>query len=314
MRHPLVVTERRNLPPHLQTHPFTVARGTENGLSTGRMRASDLARPFWGVRTPASVSPSVRTWCSALATRMPVGSFFSHDTAALLLGAPLPLHRSGVSTSLHVGVPLPGRALRLNGVTGHSLAVHDTDLIDWFGLSITSPARTWCDLADTLNLRQLVAVGDFLIHWESPLATFDELARAVDGHRRGKLLLHKALLLLSDRAESSPESELRVVVVTNGLPRPLVNENVFSASGRFLARADLYFKDYGELLEYEGDQHRTDQLQWRRDLTRTADLESEGLHVTRVNAEDLRHEAALVARIARNLHRRGWLGSPRPVQ
>ena len=49
-------------------------------------------------------------------------------------------------------------------------------------------------------------------------------------------------------------------MVTNGLPRPLVNENVFFASGRFLARADLYVKDYGEL------------------------------HVTRVNAEDLRHE------------------------
>jgi hypothetical protein len=213
-----------------------------------------------------------------------------------------------------VGVLRPGRALRLNGVTGHSLAVEDSDLIDWFGLSVTSPARTWCDLAETLTLRQLVAVGDFLIHWQSPLASRAELTRAVETHRRGKVFLIKALSLLSDRSESGPESELRVVVVTNGLPRPLVNENVFSAFGRFLARADLYFKDYGELLEYEGDQHRTDQLQWRRDLTRTADLESEGLHVTRVNSEDLRYEAALVARIARNLQRRGWLGSPRPVQ
>ena len=245
---------------------------------------------------------------------MPVGSFFSHHTAALLLGAPLPLHRSGVSATVHVGVLLPGRALRLNGVTGHSLAVHDTELTDWFGLSITSPARTWCDLAAGLTLRELVAVGDYLIHWESPLTTRDELACAVDGHRRGKLLLRRALSLLSDRSESSPESELRVVVVTNGLPRPLVNENVFSASGRFLGRPDLHFKDYGELLEYEGDHHRTDQRQWRRDLTRTADLESEGMHVTRVNADDLRHESALVARIARNLQRRGWLGSPRPVQ
>ena len=301
------------LPPHLLTNPFAVSQGAAQGLSPGRLRASDLARPFWGVRAPASAPASSRDLCNAFAQRMPVGAFFSHHTAALLFGAPLPLQLATTKT-LHVTVPLPGRALRVNGVAGHAMAVDDDELFDWFGLSVTSPARTWCDLAESLTLRQLVAVGDYLIHWRSPLATINELGRAVERHRRGKLLLRRSLSLLDERSESSPESELRVIVVTNGLPRPLVNENIFAASGRFLCRADLYFKQFGELLEYEGDQHRTDQRQWRRDLTRTADIESEGLHVTRVNADDLRQESQLVARIARNLSRRGWYGTPRRVQ
>ncbi|TFC28474.1 hypothetical protein E3O25_07935 [Cryobacterium sp. TMT1-3] len=306
------MTARRQLPPHLLTGPFAVSQGAAHGLSPGRLRASDLARPFWGVRAPASACVTTRDLCRAFAQRMPVSAFFSHHTAALLFGAPLP---PNITTNiLHVSVPLPGRALRVNGVAGHALAVGDNELIVWLGFSITSPARTWCDLAESLTLRQLVAVGDYFINWRSPLATYAELARAVDGNRRGKLVLRHALSLLNGRAESSPESELRVIVVTNGLPHPLVNENIFAASGRFLCRADLLFKQYGELLEYEGDQHRTDQRQWRRDLTRTADVESEGLHVTRVNADDLRQESQLVARIARNLRRRGWLGDPRRVQ
>jgi hypothetical protein len=110
----------------------------------------------------------------------------------------------------------PGRAVLLNGVHGHVMAVHDSDLIDWGGLSLTSPACTWCDLAESLTLGQLVAVGDYLIHWQSRLVTVDELTNAVAGHRRGKLLLRAALPLLSDRSESGPESELRVVVNCGG--------------------------------------------------------------------------------------------------
>jgi hypothetical protein len=149
-----------------------------------------------------------------------------------------------------------------------------------------------------------------------PLVTLQDLTMAVQRHpgRRGRPLLRRALTLPSDRAESSPESEVRVIIVTHGLPQPLVNHPIHDARGRLLARADLYFKDYGELVEYEGDHHRTDLVQWRRDLTRTADVEAEGLHVTRVNGEDLKHEDALARRIAANLRRRGWAGQVHPFK
>ena len=286
--------------------------GLRQGLSRDRMRATDLARPFWGIRVAASGTLSTLERCSAILQRMPPGAFFSHHTAALIVGIPLPLSLSE-QVEVHIGVAAPARSLRSTGIVGHALRLDHAELQRWHGLPVTSPARTWCDLATVLTLRQLVAAGDYLIHWRMPLVTLAELTLAVErtAGRRGHALLRRALPLLSDRSESSPESEVRVIVVTHGLPRPLVNHPIHDNQGRLIARADLYFKDYGELVEYEGDHHRTDLSQWRRDLTRTADVEAEGLHVTRVNADDLHQERALVGRIAANLRRRGWTGQVR---
>ena len=286
--------------------------GLRLGLSPDRMRAADLARPFWGIRVVASGTLSTLERCNAILRRMPRGAFFSHHTAALIVGMPLPLSLSE-RVEVHIGVAAPDRSLRSSGIVGHALRLYPADLECWHGLPVTSPARTWCDLATVLTLRQLVAAGDYLIHWRMPLVTLAELTLAVErtAGRRGHALLRRALPLLSDRSESSPESEVRVIVVTHGLPRPLVNHPIHDNQGRLIARADLYFKDYGELVEYEGDHHRTDLSQWRRDLTRTADVEAEGLHVTRVNADDLHQERALVGRIAANLRRRGWTGQVR---
>jgi hypothetical protein len=117
--------------------------------------------------------------------------------------------------------------------------------------------------------------------------------------------------LLDAAAESPKESELRTLVVLADLPRPAVNATIRSPDGRFIARVDLLFEEYGEVLEYQGDHHRTDVAQWRRDRTRESELESLGLHVTEVTAADLRQPRALVERVARNLVRRGWQGHPR---
>ncbi|HZW42285.1 MAG TPA: hypothetical protein VFE99_08270, partial [Agromyces sp.] len=78
-----------------------------------------------------------------------------------------------------------------------------------------------------------------------------------------------------------------------------------------IARVDLLFQKYGEVVEYQGDHHRTDVVQWRRDRTRESELESHGLHVTEVTAADLARPRALVERVARNLRRQGWQGHPR---
>jgi very-short-patch-repair endonuclease len=86
------------------------------------------------------------------------------------------------------------------------------------------------------------------------------------------------------------------------------NVEVFDGRGRFVARVDLLFRAYGEVLEYHGDHHRTDLRQWRHDRTREAELESLGLHVMEVTNADLATPRLLVARIARNLQRRGWRG------
>jgi hypothetical protein len=99
-----------------------------------------------------------------------------------------------------------------------------------------------------------------------------------------------------------------VIVVRHGFPAPRPNVSIYDESGRFVARVDLLFEQYREVLEYQGDQHRTDMRQWRRDISRRAEIESLDYHVTEVGADDLTHVRAFVRRLERNLTRRGWRG------
>ncbi|RXZ47146.1 hypothetical protein [Agromyces binzhouensis] len=180
-------------------------------------------------------------------------------------------------------------------------------------MAVTTPIRTWCDLGLVLDVPELVAAGDWLLRWS--IASTSELERAADrrADRRGVPVVREALQLLDRRSESPKESELRAIVRLGGLPVPDVNVDVFDPRGRFIARVDLLFAEYREVLEYQGDHHRTDRAQWRRDRTRESELESLGYHVTEVTDGDLADPNALVARLARLFRRAGWTGSPRAL-
>lgn len=311
MGHPAEVSARLPLPGDLPNTGFTVGAARRAGVQRQRLRANDLSTPHWGVRVPTSIAVSLVNRCKALAAALPAHVFFSGRTAAALIGIPVPLERDAARKPLlEVSVTHPARAIRRPGVIGRKLHVRETDVVVWQGLRVSTPARTWCDLAPFLSLAELVAAGDYLVFHENPIATNAELAAAVATHpgRRWRRKLQRALELLSEYSESPKESELRVIVVTHGLPEPAVNVRVYTEKGTFVARVDLLFKEFGEILEYQGDHHRTDVHQWRRDRTRESELESMGYHVTEVIADDLLDPTRLVRRIERNLRRRGWTG------
>ena len=317
MRHPRPVTARIPLPDGWADRPFRVGDAVRAGAGVTRLDGGDLDRPFWGIRTPArgphAAAPrphasraEVEALCHALLVRMPPAAFFTHSTAALLLGLPVPA-RLAQLRPLHVGSLAPARAMDARDIVGHSLRIGPDDLVDRGALRLTGPARTWLDLAALLSLAELVAVGDYLIHWEAPIVTRGELAAALESYpgRRGLKRATAALALLRDRSESPRESVLRVIIVLAGLPEPDCNYRVFDAEGRFLARGDLVYPDYKLFLEYQGDQHRTDRAQWRSDIRRIGRLEDHGWQVLQFTDDDLRDPAALVARIALRLRARG---------
>ncbi|TFB88527.1 hypothetical protein [Cryobacterium luteum] len=99
---------------------------------------------------------------------------------------PLPLRLQELPV-LHVGVPAPQRALRSAGTVGHKLQLNHGDLLHRDGLRITAVARTWCDLVTVLDLEDLVAAGDYIIHTRRPLASQHELKEAVRIYRVGAL-------------------------------------------------------------------------------------------------------------------------------
>ena len=316
------MTKRKPLPAALVGRAFTVAQADALGVSRGRLAAADLERPFAGIRMPSgsSVHPPTseaewlsiftahqrrnRLLCNAYSLRMPRGAFFCGPTAALLSGVPLP-YRLSADQRLHVGLPPERRAVQVAGVVGHSYSIDPAEVVSSAAGLLTAAERTWCDLARWLDLKDLVAAGDYLIRRNRPLTTIERLTQAVKNcaGQRGAKTLRAALELLNDRAESPKESILRVELVLAGLPTPEINVDVYNSSGTFIARADMMFRAHRLILEYEGLQHLLDAGQWERDLERVRLLQRAGWTVVRVSKADLRDPRGLIEQIREHLAR-----------
>jgi len=291
------------LPETLKLRPFTVVEGRDAGLTRKRMTGNDLDRPFHGVRIASQAPLSLLELCSAYQQRAPAHAFFSGPTAAVILAMPVP-PRLSAPLPLHIAVPAPHRAPSGKRIIGHALTISAESIIEVGGLRLSSPARTWCDLGSLLELADLVAAGDHLIHWRSPLLSKQELERAVADYpgRRGRPRLGQALDLLSDRAESPQESRLRVLLLLGGIDGLAVNHPVIT-SGGYRYRMDLAIPERKVAIEYQGDYHR-EVDQYRRDMTRVSRLEADGWYVVLVNANDLHDPAELLSRLRQVLSRR----------
>ena len=166
-----------SLPPGFEVAAFTFAEARAAGISAKRLRSRDVQHPFWGVCVAAGTVHNLNDRCRALQERMPAGAFFSHATAALLHGMPLPASLEN-DPSLHVTVVDPDRTLRIAGVSGHR-AANPPGLSSVAGLPVLEPISAWCQLASVLELNDLVAAGDHLLRPELGLATADAIAARV---------------------------------------------------------------------------------------------------------------------------------------
>jgi hypothetical protein len=300
------------LPIELGGGPFSVNRALSLGVGVSRLRGADLERPFWGVRVPTGSVRSLLDQVNAYAERMSPGAFFSHITAARLWGIPLPLALQG-RPGIDVAV-VPGRIVPVGaGVRGHRLQVDERDLLQFGGIRITSLARTWCDLGALLSEEDLVAAGDFLL-WRRRAnhlrLTRRDLAAALDRWkgRRGRPVLERCLPTLTDRADSPPESKIRVRFALAGLPSPEVNCEIYTEAGVFVAMTDLGWRKYRVAFDYEGDGHRTDRVQWGKDLKRAPRIENANWSYVRAGAPDLRDSTEIIKILKHKLRKRGWLG------
>ncbi len=243
------------------------------------------------------------------APRLKPGQFFSHLTAARLHGIPLPAAFDGCEL-LDVSVPSPRRAARALGIQGHRQDVATSDLVLVSGLPVSAPSRVWLELASLLTDEDLVCVGDYLLWWRQPRATAQdlELACTVWRGRPGIAKLLEIVPILSDRSDSPAESRIRYRLLHAGLPRLSVNEKIFDSRGVFIAMPDLAFRGYRMVMDYEGDHHRTDRVQWEKDIARVPRLEAANWHSTRMSAQDLTDSRELIRRLKRLLRERGWEG------
>lgn len=326
----LHVTRRPgDLPPELSKASFTVAQGTQAGLTRKRMRAADLQRPFYGVRQAGAVrrpegetpeeffrtaTAELLDRCAAAELVVPDGAFFSHITAAWLW--PLPMPGRLIDGPLHVGVRPPEHAPRRAGVIGHHISDPAAYPVARKGHSLIDPATLFCQLSSVLRLEDLVATGDALvlkprfpdISDERPWLTLSELGERVERFRgRGKTRAAQALELIRPGAESRPESLVRLAMLAAGLPEPELNVDIYDDAGQFVGRADMLLRRYRLIVEYDGDQHRVDTDQFDRDVGRLDDFAACGWRVVRVTKRAFFGDrAGCLTRIEQALIAGGW--------
>ena len=74
----------------------------------------------------------------------------------------------------------------------------------------------------------------------------------------------------------------------------------------------VLYKAFRILIEYEGDQHRTDKTQWKTDIDRHEDFVRDGWALYRVTAARARHPRRVVERVHAMPVEAGYDG-PAPV-
>jgi hypothetical protein len=291
------------LPHGLNGRAFTRDDATRAGLRQGRLRRKDVLRPFHGVQATASPTSTIDR-CRAYAVKLKPGQFFSHQTAARLHGLTLPSDDS--DEDLHVAAVRPADAPHSRGIRGHRLQFAGDP---WLaaGLPIPDPIEVFCQLGAELDVEDLLVVADEIMNrmsGDEELVRSAMLERIAVVRRIGAARLVRAARLARRGSRSAAESRVRLVLEAAGLPRPELNAPIHDpVTGRYLGSPDFVWRRQCVLLEYEGEQHRLDQDQFRYDIVRYDDLAAARWRVLRATGDDLSKEGRrrLAQRVARAL-------------
>ncbi len=281
------------LPAHLASAPFTVYEARAATLGSSRLRAADLATAGRLLYLPAGWEFELRGLARALAASTP-GAWISHLTAAMLWGLWLPSWFRGCR-ELHLSKPKALPPVRRKGVVGHTVLAFDDELMVWNGIRISTPARTWLDLARILPLEDLVAIGDQLVRQPrpelegrtEPWATLPQLRKMLSRHPKlkGIVKARQALELIRPGSDSAPETFLRLALTAAGLPEPELQLRIVPG-GAHSPAADLGYRRQRVAIQYDGGHHLTREQQ-SRDNRRDESFNAAGWRYFKFNADDL---------------------------
>ena len=281
------------LPLHLASAPFTVYEARAATLGHTRLRAADVTTAGRLLYLPTGWEFELRGLARALSAATP-GAWISHITAAILLGLWLPPWYRGCR-ELHLSKPKALPPVRRAGVVGHTVLAFDEELMLWDGIRISTPARTWLDLARILPLEDLVAVGDQLVRQPraglegrtEPWATLLQLTAMLRRHPKlkGIVKARQALELIRPGSDSAPETFLRLALTDAGLPEPELQLRLVPADP-YAPAADLGYRRHRIAIQYDGGHHRTREQQ-SRDNRRDEWFNAAGWRYFKFNADDL---------------------------
>lgn len=244
----------------------------------------------------------------------------SPDLVDVIDGAWLRSGRKGVvagiaASALHgaawVGADIPVELIWNNtrppdGIIARAERLAADEITTCECIAVTTAARTAYDLGRHLPRGEALMRLDAL---KRATAYLDgevlELARRHKGARGTRQLLE--LLPLVDGGAASPqETRLRLLYLDAGFPQPKTQIAVFEGQWKVIRRLDMGWEEFKVASEYDGDQHRTDRLQYVRDQRLMPKVARLGWEVIRAIKEDRDDE--ILDRTYRALVRRGWDG------
>lgn len=190
---------------------------------------------------------------------------------------------------------LPGLLIR-----GDELRPDEIEFIE--GVPVTTPARTAVDLACWYRTVEAVAAIDALMRATSVKDVDVQTVLARSRGRRGVVRARESLDLIDAGAQSPKESWLRVILIQDGLPRPVTQIPVYDGYWKPFALLDMGWPEVKVAAEYDGDIHRSDAVRWRSDAKRHERLQRCGWTVIRVLAGD--RDGDVIARVRAALARR----------
>jgi hypothetical protein len=284
------------------------------GVSRTRTEAKDLATVSRGIRvhlgSDATGAAALRAY-----TELDDSSALTHVSAARVWRAAL-VWRFEDDWRVHVS-RRPGFSMprRLN-VVGHLLTFLPGELVEYDGVRLTSPARTWLDLASMAGVDELVIAGDSLVcshgpefpSSREPLCTVADLRGMVANHpgARGVRAARAALELIRVGADSQPETVMRLALVRAGLPEPELNHVLWGVRGVPVLWPDAAYVKWRISIQYDGAGHGGSG-QYMRDIRRELVTREYGWLEVRVSKDDLAADRpAVVRKVRAALESRGW--------
>jgi hypothetical protein len=200
------------------------------------------------------------------------------------------------SADTHVVVPYGHPSRSRDGLAVHNGPLPDDDIDEMVGLRVLTLDRVVADLLCTARPRDALATTDQALAAQP--AELREAFRAGLDRRlqtradpRGTRSAGRLLGLASGRAESPPESWLRLEIVDLGYPLPEVNWSIRDAAGVELYRLDLAWPDHRISIEYNGyAEHAGREIE---DERRAVELGRRGWIVIVATKDDLRDSRRL---------------------
>lgn len=281
--------------------PAVVFRGTDavvaGALTRSQLRGPAVQRLFQGVYALAGEPITHELRCSAAALALPPETVITGRSAANLWGVQL----ARAQDCVHVVVPDRTRIARRTGLDVRRTLIRPNERTPWSEVAVATPLRTTFDLLLDQPLPDAVADLDAVL--QAGLVTLPQVTAMVEGRSdKGIVLARQAVQLADPRAESRPESRVRVWLVLDGL-HPEPQYWIEDSHGR-LARADLAFPEQKVAVEYDGSWRDGELWALNRDRDRLNRVQAAGWEVVFVTAQLLHDPARMVRTVRAALERR----------